>query len=56
MEPSEKAAAELVKNSTLYKEFLAEREEILRHGCSPGAKLRSPALWTLHLITPLLLA
>jgi hypothetical protein len=31
MEPSEKAAAQLVKNSTLYKEFLAEREEILRH-------------------------
>src|SRR3974377_725216 len=31
MEPSEKDAAEFVKNSTLYKEFLAEREEILRH-------------------------
>jgi hypothetical protein len=24
-------AAELLKNSTLYREFLAEREEILRH-------------------------
>jgi hypothetical protein len=24
-------AADLLKNSTLYKEFLAEREEILRH-------------------------
>jgi hypothetical protein len=31
MEPSEKDAAEFVKSSTLYKEFLAEREEILRH-------------------------
>jgi hypothetical protein len=31
MQPSEKDAAEFVKNSTLYKEFLAEREEILRH-------------------------
>ena len=31
MEPSQKDAAEFVKNSTLYKEFLAEREEILRH-------------------------
>ena len=31
MEPSQKDAAEFVKNSALYKEFLAEREEILRH-------------------------
>jgi len=31
MEPPKEEAAELVKNSVLYKEFLAEREEILRH-------------------------
>jgi hypothetical protein len=31
MEPPEEDATELVKNSVLYKEFLAEREEILRH-------------------------
>jgi hypothetical protein len=28
MQPSEDDATELAKNSTLYKEFLAEREEI----------------------------
>ena len=31
MEPPDEDATELVKNSVLYKEFLAEREEILRH-------------------------
>jgi len=31
MEPPKEDSAELVKNSVLYKEFLAEREEILRH-------------------------
>ena len=31
MEPPKENGAELVKNSVLYKEFLAEREEILRH-------------------------
>lgn len=31
MEPPKENATELVKNSVLYKEFLAEREEILRH-------------------------
>ena len=31
MEPPREDATELVKNSVLYKEFLAEREEILRH-------------------------
>ena len=31
MEPPKEDATELVKNSVLYKEFLAEREEILRH-------------------------
>jgi len=31
MEPPNEDATELVKNSVLYKEFLAEREEILRH-------------------------
>jgi hypothetical protein len=31
MEPPKEDASELVKNSVLYKEFLAEREEILRH-------------------------
>ena len=31
MEPPKEDGAELVKNSVLYKEFLAEREEILRH-------------------------
>lgn len=31
MGPSEKNTAEFVTNSSLYKEFLAEREEILRH-------------------------
>jgi hypothetical protein len=31
MEPPSEDATELVKNSVLYKEFLAEREEILRH-------------------------
>ncbi len=30
-EPAEEADAHLVKNSVLYKEFLAEREEILKH-------------------------
>jgi hypothetical protein len=29
--PDSPAQADLVKNSTLYKEFLAEREEINRH-------------------------
>ena len=31
MEPPKVDASELVNNSVLYKEFLAEREEILRH-------------------------
>jgi hypothetical protein len=31
MEPSLEDSIRLVKNSTLYKEFLAERQEILRH-------------------------
>jgi hypothetical protein len=31
MEPPKDDPTELVKNSVLYKEFLAEREEILRH-------------------------
>ena len=31
MEPPREDSTELVKNSVLYKEFLAEREEILRH-------------------------
>jgi hypothetical protein len=31
MNPQRNEGAELVKNSVLYKEFLAEREEILRH-------------------------
>ena len=31
MEPPKDDPTELVKNSALYKEFLAEREEILRH-------------------------
>jgi len=31
MEPPKEDGSELVKNSVLYKEFLAEREEILRH-------------------------
>jgi hypothetical protein len=31
MEPPNEDATELVKKSVLYKEFLAEREEILRH-------------------------
>ena len=31
METSLKDSVRLVKNSTLYKEFVAEREEILRH-------------------------
>jgi hypothetical protein len=31
MEPPKDDATDLVKNSALYKEFLAEREEILRH-------------------------
>src|SRR6266478_8939994 len=31
MEPPKEDATELVKNSVLYKEFLAEREEILCH-------------------------
>jgi hypothetical protein len=31
MEPPKDNPTELVKNSVLYKEFLAEREEILRH-------------------------
>jgi len=31
MERPTENGAELVKNSVLYKEFLAEREEILRH-------------------------
>jgi hypothetical protein len=31
MEPPKEDVTELVKNSVLYKEFLAEREEILRH-------------------------
>ncbi len=29
--PTEENSSELVKESLLYKEFLAEREEILRH-------------------------
>jgi hypothetical protein len=31
MNPQRSEGSELVKNSVLYKEFLAEREEILRH-------------------------
>lgn len=31
MNPQRGEGADLVKNSVLYKEFLAEREEILRH-------------------------
>ena len=31
MNPPPTEAADLVKNSVLYKEFLAERDEILRH-------------------------
>lgn len=31
MNPQRGDGADLVKNSVLYKEFLAEREEILRH-------------------------
>ena len=31
MPPTQEAEAQLVKNSSLYKEFLAEREEILKH-------------------------
>ncbi len=31
MEPPKDDPTELVKNSVLYQEFLAEREEILRH-------------------------
>ncbi len=31
MNPQKTEGTELVKNSVLYKEFLAEREEILRH-------------------------
>jgi hypothetical protein len=31
MNPPRNEGSELVKNSVLYKEFLAEREEILRH-------------------------
>lgn len=31
MNPQKNEGADLVKNSVLYKEFLAEREEILRH-------------------------
>ena len=31
MNPQKNEGSELVKNSVLYKEFLAEREEILRH-------------------------
>ncbi len=31
MDPQKEETTELVKNSVLYKEFLAEREEILRH-------------------------
>ena len=31
MEPPKEDGSELAKNSVLYKEFLAEREEILRH-------------------------
>ena len=32
-------AADLLKNSTLYREFLAEREEILRHKWIESEKL-----------------
>jgi hypothetical protein len=31
MEPPHDESSSLVRNSTLYREFLAEREEILRH-------------------------
>lgn len=31
MPPTQEAESQLVKNSSLYKEFLAEREEILKH-------------------------
>jgi len=31
MSPQKSEGTDLVKNSVLYKEFLAEREEILRH-------------------------
>lgn len=30
-DPSDDASAQFLKNSVLYKEFLAEREEILKH-------------------------
>jgi hypothetical protein len=31
MDPTNNESSDLVKNSVLYREFLAEREEILRH-------------------------
>jgi hypothetical protein len=31
MPPAQEVETQFVKNSTLYKEFLAEREEILKH-------------------------
>jgi hypothetical protein len=31
MKPSEEEATEFVKSSALYKQFFAEREEVLRH-------------------------
>lgn len=31
MNPLKQEATDLVKNSSLYREFLAEREEVLRH-------------------------
>lgn len=31
MQPNSPSAGDLVRNSDLYREFLAEREEILRH-------------------------
>ncbi|HEX8373174.1 MAG TPA: hypothetical protein VF585_10370 [Chthoniobacterales bacterium] len=31
MDPNKDDSSDLVKNSVLYREFLAEREEILRH-------------------------
>ncbi len=37
--PSKDENSDLVKNSVLYKEFLAEREEILRHKWIESEKL-----------------
>jgi len=39
MDPSKSEGTEFVKNSVLYREFLAEREEILRHKWIESEKL-----------------